>query len=116
MEIKTITYPKENDYYNKELIKQTNEGITTICGTVFLKKGSRIPAEGFSTHPFNEISIIIKGCIEMLNEDHSVKGYLKEGMVVHINASEPHAGNVLEDTKLIYVLNQSDVLKNDMDI
>jgi hypothetical protein len=106
MEIKKITYSTEEEHYNTELLTYTNEGITTIFGTVFLKKGARIPEEGFSKHPFNEVSIITEGCIEMLNEDGSISGYLKEGTAVYINALEPQAGNVIEDTKLIYVINQ----------
>ena len=106
MELKKIAYPAKNEYYNNELLTQTNAGITTSFGTVFLKKGTRIPEKGFSKHPFNEVSIITEGCIEMLNEDGTVANYLKKGMAVFINALEPQAGNVLEDTKLIYVLNQ----------
>lgn len=106
MKTKQIIYPGKEEYYNNELLTETHEGITTIFGTVFLKKGTRIPEEGFSRHPFNEVSIITQGCIEMLNEDGSVLGYLREGTAVFIKALEPQAGNVLEDTKLIYVLNQ----------
>ena len=106
MILKQLIYPKNEEYYNNELLSQTNAGVRTVFGTVFLKKGTRIPMEGFSRHPFNEVSIITKGCIEMLNEDGSISNYLKEGTVVFINALEPQAGNVLEDTKLIYVLNQ----------
>ncbi|WP_103070214.1 hypothetical protein [Aquimarina sediminis] len=106
MKLKKITYPKIKEHYNNELLSHTNKGITTTLGTVFLKKGTRIPEEGFSCHPFNEVSIITKGCIEMLNKDGSVLAYLKTGTAIYINALEPQAGNVLEDTKLIYVLNQ----------
>ena len=106
MKIKQIIYPKENEHYNNELLSISNAGVITTFGTVYLKKGSRIPEEGFSCHPFNEVSIITEGCIEMLNEDGTVSGYLKKGTAVFINALEPQAGNVLEDTKLIYVLNQ----------
>ncbi len=106
MEIKKITYPTSKEHYSKELLSEVNEGIKTTLGTVFLRKGTRIPSEGFSKHPFNEISIITKGCIEMLNENESVKGYLRTGSAVYINALEAQAGNVLEDTTLIYVLNE----------
>jgi signal-transduction protein with cAMP-binding, CBS, and nucleotidyltransferase domain len=106
MILKQLIYPKNEEYYNNELLTEANAGVRTVFGTVFLKKGTRIPEEGFSRHPFNEVSIIIKGCIEMLNEDGLISGYLKEGTAVFINALEPQAGNVLEDTKLIYVLNQ----------
>lgn len=107
MELKKITYPSSEEYYNKELISKTNDGINTICGTVFLKKGTRIPETGFSTHPFNEVSIIIEGCIEMLNQDNMPIDKIEKGQVVYINSGEAQAGNVLEDTKLIYVLNQN---------
>ncbi|MFD2588718.1 hypothetical protein ACFSQJ_17455 [Croceitalea marina] len=107
MELKKVSYPEPDEYYNKELISQSNAGVATICGTVFLKKGTRIPETGFSKHPFNEISIIIEGCIEMLSEEGHPIGKLEKGNAVYINAGEAQAGNVLEDTKIIYVLNQS---------
>lgn len=103
---KNIVYPNKEEHYSKELLSVINNDVATTFGTVFLKKGSRIPEKGFSKHPFNEVSIITEGCIEMLNEDETVAGYLKKGMAVYVNALEPQAGNVLEDTKLIYVLNQ----------
>lgn len=106
MILKQIIYPKSGEYYNNELLTEVNAGVKTVFGTVFLKKGTRIPEVGFSRHLFNEVSIITKGCIEMLNEDGSISGYLKEGTAVFIKALESQAGNVLEDTKLIYVLNQ----------
>jgi hypothetical protein len=107
MKLIDIIYSQGNEYYNNELISETNNGINTICGTVFLKKGTRIPEKGFSKLPFNEVSIITEGCIEMLNEDGTIAGYLKKGTAVYINAFEAQAGNVIEDTKLIYVLNQN---------
>ena len=107
MNLKSISFPNSEEYYNKELIKEINNGIETTMGTVFLQKGTRIPEEGFSTHPFNEVSIVVEGCIEMLNEDGSVLGYFEEGSAIYIKAFEPQAGNVLRDTKIIYVLNQT---------
>lgn len=109
MEIKKITYPSPEAYYNKELILKNNAGISTICGTVFLKKGTRIPEACSSRHPFNEISIIVEGCIEMIDEDDQPIGKLEKGNVVYINAGEAQAGNVLEDTKVVYVLNQNTI-------
>lgn len=106
MDKKEITYPTPEEYYNKELVNTSNGSVRTICGTVFLKKGTRIPETGFSKHPFNEVSIIIEGCIKMLNEKNLPIGKLEKGQLVYINSGEPQAGYVLEDTKLIYVLNQ----------
>lgn len=104
MEIKKITYPLPEEYYNKQLFHIKNEGFSIQFGTVFLKKGMRIPENGFSKNPEIELSIIQQGKIEMLNEDGSVKGYLNTGDVIYLKALEAQAGNVLEDTKIIYTL------------
>ncbi|MCF6212976.1 MAG: hypothetical protein L3J45_03020 [Flavobacteriaceae bacterium] len=104
MEIKKITYPLPGEYYNKQIFHIENEGLDIQFGTVFLKKGTRIPEKGVSRHPQIELSVIQEGKIEMLNEDGSVKGYLNKGDVVCINALEAQAGNVLTDTKIIYTL------------
>lgn len=109
MEVKKITYPSPEEHYNKEIISRLHDGITTTCGTVFLKKGTRIPETGSSRHPFNEISIIVEGCIEMIDEDGNTLGLLEKGNLFYINAGEPQAGYVLVDTRLIYVLNQKQV-------
>jgi quercetin dioxygenase-like cupin family protein len=106
MELKELIYPKGNEPYNNELFSHSNGGVTTTFGTVFLKKGTRIPEQGFSKHPFNEVSIVTKGLIEMIDENDRVIGKLQQGVAVYINAGEPQAGNVLMDTELIYVLNQ----------
>lgn len=104
MEIKKITYPLVDEYYNKQLFHIENEGFSIKFGTVFLKKGTRIPEKGFSKNPEIELSIIQQGKIEMLNEDGSVKGYLNTGDVVYLKSLEAQAGNVIEDTKIIYTL------------
>lgn len=104
MEIKKITYPLADEYYNKLLFHIENEGFSIQFGTVFLKKGTRIPEKGFSKNPEIELSIIQQGKIEMLNEDGSVKGYLNTGDVVYLKSLEAQAGNVIEDTKIIYTL------------
>ena len=104
MEIKKITYPKPNEHYNKSFFHVQKERTEFQMGTVFLKKGTRIPEVGFTRHPSHEISIIQHGNIQMLNEDGTIKGYLKSGDVVYLEAFEAQAGNVLEDTKLIYML------------
>ena len=104
MEIKQIIYPSSEEDYNKPFFTIKNEQVDFQFGTVFLQKGTRIPEKGFTKHDSHEISIIQKGKIEMLNEDGSVKGYLKTGDVVYINVLEAQAGNILEDTQLMYTL------------
>ncbi len=104
MKVKKIVYPLPDEYYNKLLFHVKNEQVDFQFGTVFLKKGTRIPEKGFTKHSSHEISIIQKGKIEMLNRDGSVKGYLCEGDVVYIEVFEAQAGNILEDTSIIYTL------------
>tara|TARA_B100000953_G_scaffold296943_1_gene290780 strand:+ start:739 stop:1074 length:336 start_codon:yes stop_codon:yes gene_type:complete len=101
-----IRFPKKNEDRSKDLLKNSNAGVKTTVGTVFLEKGTRIPEKGFSKHPFNEVSLVIEGSIEMLNEKEEVIGILKPGMAVFVSAGEPQAGNVLENTKIIYILNE----------
>jgi len=104
MEIKKISYPFKEEHYNKSFFHIKNEKVDFQFGTVYLKKGTRIPEKGFTKHLSHEISIIQEGKIEMLNEDGSVKGYLTSGDVVYIEKLEAQAGNVLEDTQLMYTL------------
>ena len=104
MEIKKIAYPLPDEHYNKSLFHVQSGQTEFQFGTVYLKKGTRIPEVGFTKHPSHEISMIQQGTIEMLDEDGSIKGYLKSGDVVYLEAFEAQAGNVLEDTKLIYIL------------
>jgi signal-transduction protein with cAMP-binding, CBS, and nucleotidyltransferase domain len=104
MIIKKIEYALKNAHYNKSIFHIQKEKLDIQFGTVFLQKGTRIPEKGFTKRANHEISIIQKGKIEMLNEDGSIKGYLKTGDVVYIKALEAQAGNVLEDTQLMYTL------------
>jgi len=104
MELKKIAYPAKNEHYNKLLFQVKRDGVDFQFGTVFLKKGTRIPEKGFTKHSSHEISIIQKGKIEMLHEDGSIRGYLQEGDVVYIEALEAQAGNIIEDTSIIYTL------------
>ena len=104
MEIKKISYPFKEEHDNKSFFHIKNEKVDFQFGTVYLKKGTRIPEKGFTKHDSHEISIIQEGKIEMLNEDGSVKGYLTSGDVVYIEKLEAQAGNVLEDTQLMYTL------------
>lgn len=104
MIIKKISYPTSEEYYNKLFFDFKYNQLGFQFGTVYLKKGTRIPEKGFTKHDSHEISIIQKGKLEMLNEDGSVKAYLKTGEVIYIKAFEAQAANVLEDTKIIYVL------------
>lgn len=104
MKIKTIEFAKPDEPRQKVLFEFEKNGQTINYGTVFLKKGIRIPDEGFSRHPQHEISYVQSGKIQMLEEDGTKGGILKTGDVISLEALEPQAGIVLEDTKIIYIL------------
>lgn len=106
MEIKKVVFPKPDEAYNKPILVIQNDEVDIQYGTVLLKKGTRIPEKGFSKHPQYEISYVVSGNIELLNEDGSIKGYLKAGDAVYVEAFEAQAGNVLEETRIIYTLIQ----------
>lgn len=104
MKIKKISFPTSEDFYNKSIFNIKIDRVEFQFGTVFLKKGTRIPEKGYTRHDRHEISIIQKGKIEMLNKDNAAIGFLKTGDVIYIDALEAQAGNVIEDTELIYTL------------
>lgn len=104
MQLEKIIYPKAKEYHNRVLLNIQKNGIEIQVGTVFLSEGSRIPNQGFTQHEEEEISIMVKGKIAMLRHDGSVKNILTAGKIVYIESGELHAGNVIEDTKIIYLL------------
>ncbi|MEM9866192.1 MAG: hypothetical protein AAF765_00785 [Bacteroidota bacterium] len=107
MKIKQLSFPLRNEPYNKRLFQVYDEQLEIQYGTVFLKKGTRIPEEGFTKHPYYEFSWLQSGKIEVLTEDGTVSGYLDQGDIVSLEPHEPQAGNVLEDTYIMYTLIKS---------
>lgn len=104
MEIKAIQFDEKSTKNQNELFVFQTKGVAINYGTVFLKKGIRIPEKGFTKHPQHEISYIQSGMIQTLNPDGTSGEILKEGDVVSVLALEPQAGIVMSDTKIIYVL------------
>jgi len=104
MEIKDIQFSTDSENRQKVIFEFNDEHTKVNYGTVFLKKGIRIPGQGFTTHEQHEISFVQSGKIQMLNEDGTELGILKTGDVIHLDPLEPQAGFVLEDTRIIYVL------------
>lgn len=104
MTVQALTFSTPDEPRQKILFESEKNGMSINYGTVFLKEGIRIPAKGFTQHPQHEISYVQNGKIQMLNPDGSNGDLLQTGDVVSIEALEPQAGLVLEDTKIIYVL------------
>jgi len=104
MEKKTIEFAQLNEPRQKVIFEFEKNGMTVNYGTVFLKKGIRIPEEGVTRLSQHEISYVQSGKIQMLNEDGAYAGILQTGDVIQIEAFEPQVGLVLEDTNIIYIL------------
>ncbi|MEM6768298.1 MAG: hypothetical protein AAF655_25395 [Bacteroidota bacterium] len=105
MEIKKLTFPDSSEDRQRVLFTfKAHPEVGVNYGTVFLKKGTRIPEKGVSRHPQHEISFIQRGSIKMVDEQDMEIGLLKEGDIIYLQALEPQAGYVLEDTRIIYML------------
>ena len=104
MDIQPLSFAKSEEQRQQIIFEFNKSGVAVNFGTIFLKKGTRIPEKGFTQHPQHEISYLKKGKIQMLHPDDTKEGILKSGDVVSIEALEPQAGIVLEDTEIIYFL------------
>jgi quercetin dioxygenase-like cupin family protein len=69
-------------------------------GTAKIQKGDWIPVAGYSTHEQHEISVILKGQLEIEVAGQSTR--LKNGDAVIIPAGEAHRTLALEDSELIW--------------
>jgi quercetin dioxygenase-like cupin family protein len=105
MEIIKLTYPSGcKDDYLKEIYVHEEE-FNLQFGTVFLKKGTRIPEAGFTRHYQKKIVFLAKGEVNIFLEDKpDLNRNLKEGEVFVVDYYEGHGGVVLKDAKIIYVL------------
>jgi quercetin dioxygenase-like cupin family protein len=69
-------------------------------GTAKIQKGDWVPLTGYSSHEQHEISLILKGQLEIEIAGQATK--LKDGEVVMIPAGEAHRTLALEDSELIW--------------
>ena len=106
MKIFNVTYPSgSKDDYLKELFIHAEEAFNLQFGTVFLKKGTRIPEEGFTHHDQKKIVFLVEGKVKILleNQPNFVRN-LKAGECFMVDYFEEHGGVVIEDAKIIFVL------------
>ena len=75
---------------------------TAITGILEFKAGTRLPAEGFSVHAEDEVSFILSGALKAVSGSDSAS--LRTGDISFIPAGETHWAEVLEDTRIAYVL------------
>ena len=106
MKILNLTFPTgTKDEYLKELFVHSEDAFDLQFGTVFLKKGARIPEEGFTRHNQKKIVFLLEGEIKILLENGtSPIDHLKKGQIFMTDYLEGHGGVVLKDTKIIFVL------------
>jgi quercetin dioxygenase-like cupin family protein len=69
-------------------------------GTAKIQKGDWVPVTGYSSHQQHEISLILKGQLEIEIAGQTTQ--LKHGEVVMIPAGEAHRTLALEDSELIW--------------
>ena len=107
MEILDLTFPSGfKEDYLKELFVQKEAAYNLQFGTVFLKKGRRIPEEGFTHHDQKKIVFLMEGEIKILLEEKSKANvdHLRKGQVFMTDYKEGHGGIVVEDAKILFVL------------
>ena len=81
-----------------ELAPEANASLK--MGTAKILKGDWIPQTGYSQHEQHEVSVILKGLLEV--EIDGQISRLKNGDAVMIPAGEAHRTIALEDAELIW--------------
>lgn len=100
MEIFKLQYPSGPDQVLSLLELPPEQKASLKMGTVRLSKGAWVPFEGYSKHLQHEVSVILKGGLEV--ECGGVQSLLGFGEVVVIPAGEEHRARAVEDTELIW--------------
>ncbi|WP_435261246.1 hypothetical protein [Tenacibaculum sp. nBUS_03] len=89
----------------KEFFNHKESQLQLQFGTVHLKKGTRIPEEGFTKHEQKKIVCLLEGKVKLLLENDPKKHKtIQSGDAFMIDYYEGHGGIILEDVKLLYVL------------
>lgn len=71
-------------------------------GTVRFLRGQRSPVEGCTAHDAKEISLILKGKLEVVADGK--KHIVEAGALLEIPTGETHYARALEDSEILYVL------------
>ena len=74
----------------------------SITGILEFAAGTRLPLEGVSVHDQDEVSFILSGKLNAVSGGESAT--LQAGDISFIPAGEQHWAQVLEDTRIAYVL------------
>lgn len=80
-----------------------SSGVRLVLGTARFPGGSLVPEEGYSVHSGDEVSLILRGKLEVGIEGKEEGGVIEAGEAVLIRAGVPHKARVLEDSFLVWM-------------
>lgn len=102
MRVTPLRYPAPGEGYLKQLLEIADGAARCRLGTVFLAKGTRLPAEGMKANAEHEISIVAEGRIRAISADG--ERVVGAGEIVQFAPGEMQAGEILEDCKIVWIL------------
>lgn len=101
MERHRLDYPQSPQQV-LSLLRLPAESLADLeLGTARLARGERVPLEGNSQHARHEVSVILKGALDVDIEGGSTR--VAAGEVTVIPAGQKHTAIALEETELIWV-------------
>ena len=100
MKVFQLEYPQHPLQVLDQLELAPEANASLKMGTAKIQKGDWIPQTGYSQHEQHEVSVIIKGKLEI--EVAGEISSLKNGDAVMIPAGEAHRTMALEDAELIW--------------
>lgn len=100
MKVFQLEYPQLPLQVLEQLELPAETSASLKMGTAKIQKGDWIPVTGYSSHEQHEVSVILKGELEI--EVGGITTPLKHGEVVMIPAGEAHRTFALEDSELIW--------------
>lgn len=106
MNVIRIAYP-HGDVLSQELLRLgVPEGSTLQIGTASFAQGVRSPAEGFHVRNAHEVSFILEGGFD--TESGGEMRVVNAGDLVCIPAGEPNASRALSNSRVIYLMYESE--------
>jgi quercetin dioxygenase-like cupin family protein len=99
MEVFKLEYPSAPEQV-RLLLELPVQQAGLKMGTVRVSGGAWVPLEGYSRHTQTEVSLILKGSLEV--ECGGRNSTLRAGEVVLIPAGQEHRSRALEDTELVW--------------
>lgn len=96
-----LEYPRSPDQVLSLLRLPQEELADLELGTARFAEGERVPRQGDSQHQRHEVSVILKGALDVDIEGDTRR--VAAGEVTVIPAGQKHTARALEETELIWV-------------